>query len=112
MLYFIAIPLTAFFARLYLYLYTLLNARRNTSTLWPRVNQWKSELLTSAETMSDEVIDELIASDRLDMNRLIQEKLKNDDKIRDDLEQREADLPNRAAKAAVRAAAAYKLNKK
>lgn len=112
MLHITALLMIALMLVLWGYLSDCISSREATATFWPRVEKWNTFANSAPTSKSDEQLDELIAADLSDIDRLIHDKLRSDDARRDNLAEREADLPRKAAGAAARAALAYKINKK
>lgn len=65
----------------------------------------------TTNSQSKDMLNRLISSDLSDIQRLIELKNNLDDRYRTNLEQRLDAIPGKAARSAIRAATAYKLNK-
>ena len=100
------------FLFIFLILSSYVTSRQKTENLLIKVTKWK-KLLSEPKDKSIELqLQKLIKSDIDDLEHLLQLKLQEDDKKRDNLNKRKKELPSKAMQSVARAAIAYKLNKK
>ena len=110
--HFLVLVLASLFLSMYFHFASCLDSRDKTLSLWLRLDEWINVFSKPKDEITETEFNHLMEADRADMEKLLTEKIIADNQKREDLAARQADLPQKAAAAAAKAAAAHYLNKR